>query len=59
MSKTNLLNSCEDTINSVLKRLSMLEGRNKKALAGEFKEWIEAIESDDRNYDVLYVNKID
>ncbi len=58
MSKTNLLGCCEVTINSALKRLTVLEGQNKKALESEFREWISAIESDDRNYDVLYINKI-
>ena len=58
MSKASLIGSCEVTINSAIKRLSTLEGSNKKALESEFKEWIDAIESDNKNYDVLYVNKI-
>ena len=58
MSKTSLLGSCEATINNALKRLSKLEGENKKALENEFSEWIDAIENDSRNYDVLYINKI-
>tara|TARA_Y100001968_G_C19353926_1_gene716189 strand:- start:254 stop:430 length:177 start_codon:yes stop_codon:yes gene_type:complete len=58
VSKTNLLGSCEVTINTTLKRLSVLEGENKKALESEFKEWLEAINSDDKNYDVLYLKKI-
>ena len=58
MSKASLINSCEVTINSAIKRLSTLEGENKKALECEFKEWIDAIESDNKNYDVLFVNKI-
>ena len=58
MSKSNLIDSCEMTINSAIKRLSTLEGKNKKALESEFKEWIDAIESDNKNYDVLFVNKI-
>ena len=58
MSKANLINSCEETINSVIKRLSTLKGKNKKALKSEFKEWIDAIESNDKNYDILFVNKI-
>ncbi len=58
MSKTNIVGSCEVTINSALKRLSKLEGKNKKALEGEFREWINAIESENRNYDVLYINRI-
>ena len=59
MSKTSLIGSCEVTINSAIKRLSKLEGKNKKALECEFREWINAIESDENNYDVLYINKID
>ena len=59
MSITNLIGSCEVTINTALKRLSKLEGQNKKALENEFREWIDAINSDDRNYDVLFINKID
>tara|TARA_Y100001968_G_C19401622_1_gene741333 strand:+ start:801 stop:980 length:180 start_codon:yes stop_codon:yes gene_type:complete len=58
MSKANLLGSCEVTINSALKRLSKLDGKNKKALESEFREWIDAIESEKKNYDILYVNKI-
>ena len=58
MSKTNLLGSCEVTINSVLRRLSKLDGKNKQALESEFREWIIAIEGDNKNYDVLYTNKI-
>ena len=58
MSKSNILGSCEVTINSVLQRLSNLEGQDKKALETEFKEWINAIESPYKNYDVLYANKI-
>ena len=58
MSKNSLLGSCEVTINTALKRLSSLEGKNKKALESEFREWLTAIESDNKNYNVLYVNKI-
>ena len=58
MSKTSFLESCEITINSTIRRLSMLEGKNKKALESEFREWIDAIQSEDKNYDVLYINKI-
>tara|TARA_B100000214_G_scaffold91210_1_gene63006 strand:+ start:275 stop:454 length:180 start_codon:yes stop_codon:yes gene_type:complete len=58
MSKARLINSCEVTINSAIKRLSNLEGKNKKALKNEFKEWIDAIDSDKKNYDVLFINKI-
>lgn len=45
MSNTNILGSCEVTINSALKRISQLEGKDKQALKSEFKEWINAIES--------------
>ena len=58
MSKTNLIGTCEVTINSTLRRLSKLEGQNKKALECEFTEWINAIDREDKNYDVLYMNKI-
>ena len=59
MSKTNIIGSCEVTINSALKRISKLEGKNKQALESEFKEWINAIDSNNENYDVLFINKID
>ncbi len=58
MSRLSLLGSCENTINSAVKRLSKLNGKNKKALENEFREWINALESDNQNYDVLYINKI-
>ena len=58
MSRTTLLSSCETTINSAIQRISKLKGKNKKALESEYKEWIDAIDSDNKNYDVLYINKI-
>ena len=58
MSKTSLMGTCEITINFALNRLSKLDGQNKKALESEFREWINAIESDQKNYDILYINKI-
>ena len=58
MTETNLVGSCEVTINSALKRISKLDGKNKEALECEFKEWIKAIEGDYKNYDILYINKI-
>ena len=58
MAKTSFLESCEITINSTIRRLSMLEGKNKKALECEFREWIDAIQSEDKDYDILYINKI-
>ena len=58
MSKANLIRSCEAIINSALKRLSKQEGNNKKALESEFREWIYSIESDDKNFDILYMNQI-
>ena len=58
MSKTTLLDSCEITINSALKRINKLDGHNKLALENEFREWIDAINSGNKNYDVLYINKI-
>ena len=59
MSKTNIIGSCEVTINSALKRISKLEGKNKQALEAEFREWINAINSINKNYDVLFLNKIE
>ena len=58
MSRSSLIGSCEVTINTALKRLSKLKGKDKHALKNEFKEWINAIESDNKNYDVLYLNQI-
>ena len=59
MSKISLLGSCETTINFALKRISQLEGENKRALESEYREWINSIHSDNKNYDVLYINKIE
>ena len=59
MSKKSIIGSCEVTINSALKRISKLEGKNKQALESEFREWINAINSSSKNYDVLFINKID
>ncbi len=58
MSKASLLGSCEVAINTAIKRLSKLEGQNKKAIENEFKEWIIGMQSEEKNYDVLYINKI-
>ncbi len=58
MRKTSLVGSCEVIINSALKRISELDGKNKEALESEFREWIKAIEGDYKKYDVLYINKI-
>ena len=51
--------SCEIAINSVIKRLSKLDGEDKKALQSEFREWLNAIESENNSYDILYLDKID
>ena len=58
MSKDRLLISIEVIINDSLKRLSKLEGKEKISLYNEFREWINAIESDEKGYYVLYINKI-
>ena len=58
MSNGSLIGSCEITINYALRRLSKLKGQNKEALESEFKEWIDAIKSDYKNYEVLFINKI-
>ena len=39
--------------------LFVIEGQNKKALESEFREWINAIDSEYKNYEVLYIKKID
>lgn len=59
MSDSRILSTIEITINEVLKRLSKLNGRDKLSLRKEFKEWIDAIESNEKNYDVLFINKIE
>ena len=58
MSKKTLLSSLEVCINEALNRILALEGLDKKALQSEFREWITAIESDYKNYEILYINKI-
>ena len=58
MAKDRLLTSIEVIINESLKRLSNLEGKDKISLYNEFREWINAIECDDKNYEVLHINKI-
>ena len=58
MSNTRLVGSVEVAINEALRRISKLEGLDKKSLHNEFSEWINAIESDNRQYDVLYIKKI-
>ena len=58
MTRSNIVGSCEDTMNYALKRLSKLEGKNQEAFESEFKEWINAIYSDVKNYEILYINKI-
>ena len=58
MTKTNLVGSCEITINYVLKRLSKLDDKNKEALESEFREWISAIGKVGKSYDILYLKKI-
>ena len=58
MSKTRLIGSVEVTINETLRRLSEIDGPDKDSLYLEFKEWIDAINSIDNKYDVLYLNKI-
>ena len=56
--KNKLAGNCEVIINTELERLSKLEGKNKKALETEFREWINAIESDFKSYDALYIYEI-
>ncbi len=59
MSKLRVIGSCEVIINTALKRISKLEGQNKEALKEEFREWLDAVECGKKNYDVLYIKKID
>ena len=59
MPKTSLVGSCEVTINAALKRISKLDGKNREALKSEFKEWITAIQAQELNFDILYLNKIE
>tara|TARA_B100000579_G_scaffold363854_1_gene322562 strand:- start:230 stop:484 length:255 start_codon:yes stop_codon:yes gene_type:complete len=59
MNKSNVIISCEVIINYALKRLSKLDGKNKLALENEYKEWINALGSDEKHYEVLHINKID
>ena len=58
MSKVSLLNSVEITINSALRRLNEISDADHRALEKEYKEWLTAIEIGNKNYDVLYLNKI-
>ena len=59
MSKKTLLNTIEITINDILTRLNKLNGDDKLAVNQEYREWIEAINSDNRGYDILYLNHIE
>ncbi len=58
MKNYSLISSCEVAINYALNRISKLDDTNKKALESEFQEWIQATKSDVKNYDVLFINKI-
>ena len=59
MSKTSLIGTCEVAINTALKRLSKINGNDKKAIQSEFREWLNAVETNNKNYEVLYIDKID
>ena len=48
MSNGSLIGSCEITINSSLKRISMLEGQNINPLQFELREWIYYIDSNEK-----------
>lgn len=58
MSNASLIGTCEVAINTALKRLSKINGNDKKALQSEFSEWLNAVETDNNNYEVLYIYKI-
>ena len=57
MSQTSLISSVEHTIKETLKRLSRLEGNDKKELYNEFKEWINPHECSNKDHDILFINK--
>ena len=54
----SLKKSLEVTMKDALKRLEMIDGRNKKALTDEYREWLEASEGCKNQPHVLYANQI-
>ena len=54
----SLKRTLEVTMNDAVKRISELDGLNKKALREEYKEWIEASEGSKDQPHVLYANQI-
>ena len=54
----SLKKTLEVTMNDALKRLTELDGLNKKALMEEYIEWIEAREGSKDLPHVLYANQI-
>ena len=54
----SLKRTLEVTMNDAVKRLKELNGLDKKALKEEYKEWIEAIDHNNKQPHVLYANQI-
>ena len=54
----SLKRTLEVTINDALKRLTELDGLEKKALKDEYREWIQASEGSKDQPHVLYANQI-
>ena len=50
------LRSVEVMLNGSLKRLNILNGKNKEALYDEYKEWLEVDDNNVINDGVLYCN---
>tara|TARA_B100001250_G_C19604886_1_gene702287 strand:- start:558 stop:746 length:189 start_codon:yes stop_codon:yes gene_type:complete len=58
MASTELLNTVELTINEAIKRSKLLDYLDRKALQQEYREWIEATNSKDKKYDILYIKQL-
>ena len=54
----SLKRTLEVTMNDASKRLTELDGLDKKALKEEYKEWIQASEGSKEQPHVLYANQI-
>ena len=54
----SLKRTLEVTMNDAVKRLTELDGLDKKALKQEYKEWIQASEGIKEQPHVLYANQI-
>ena len=54
--QSGALNAVEVMLNASLKRLNNLNGENREALYGEYKEWLEVDDDNVINDGVLYCN---